>query len=202
MRQEPRQPSDFSGYQMQGHDAIKGHEAAMHSYQKTSAFTGNVFQSLGLDAPVVIVQEFEEGSAIELDVLPIHPKLIEFRLWRGEKMAFMVRFHQRRGARFAGNKAQLSFYFPVRNRPRIAQVIEVFSAPHHTLQRAWKRNAPAALQSNSGVKRNHTVGGHIEYAGPVLLDGAANGLCKIGDTEKLQCRIVSGKRKHKFAQQT
>src|SRR6266849_11178683 len=98
MRQEPRQPSDFSGYQMQGHYAIKGHEAAMHAYQHSSSMTGNVFQSLGLDAPVVIVQEFEESSAIEINVLPIHAKLMEFRLWRGGKMVFMACFHQCRGA--------------------------------------------------------------------------------------------------------
>src|SRR5439155_1010699 len=98
MREEPRQPPDFSGYQMQGHDAIKGHEAAMHACQDTSAFTWNVFQSLGLDAPVVIMQKFEEGFAVEINVLPIHPKLIEFRLWRGEKMVFIACFHQCRGA--------------------------------------------------------------------------------------------------------
>src|SRR6266849_2285910 len=109
MDQKARIAPELLSHQVQSHHSIPGHEAAMNADQNRSALARHVIQPFDLNAPVIVMQELEERSAVCRDIA----LLLEEEL------------RERFGGRALRRTRQLASNLLVRDGPGVAYIVEL-----------------------------------------------------------------------------
>src|SRR6202040_2329054 len=68
MNQEARVAAQLAGDEVQRHDAVPRHEAAVYAGQDRPPLRGHVLEAFVLDPPVGVVKEAEQGAPVRRDV--------------------------------------------------------------------------------------------------------------------------------------
>src|SRR5262245_34028394 len=121
MDQKAHVPPDLTRHEFKGHDAIERHKATMRSHDHSPPLAWDVLAPFDLNAPVVIVEEFEDSASLCLNIAEVHAEVVEVHVLRRvapTRAGLAIRHgYQSRGARVLGCKAELPFDFCVRHRP-------------------------------------------------------------------------------------
>src|SRR5258708_5156339 len=160
---------------MQRHHSVPGHESAMNSDEHRGSSLGHTLNVLNLDAPVVIVHEFEECAPICRDVILIHPEVVELLMTHHLLLirqsfvgVLQKELRQRFGARPPRRAGEFSSNLVVRDRPGVAYVVELLyrtgqsemlhSKASHPLEDARNGNAPRTDEPQRRAKGRTSSG--------------------------------------------
>ena len=121
MDQKTHVAPDLARHEFKGHDAIERHKAAMRPHDHGPPLARDVLAPFDLNAPVVIVEEFEDSAPLCLDIAEVHSEVVEVRMLRevAPTPASLAIQHGQQGfgARALGYKAQFPLDFCVGHRP-------------------------------------------------------------------------------------